>query len=187
VKEGGAGAVKIEGAGPVLTRVRALVDAGLPVMGHLGLTPQSALRLGGLKAQGRTAVEAHRLYEASIALERAGCFALVLEAVPPQVAARITETLAIPTIIGAGAACDGQVLVWHDLLGLSPAPLPRFVKTYADLSGAVLTALTGYVADVRAGTFPEPRHTYAMPPEELARFEAAIGRPPGAPSARPVE
>lgn len=175
VKEGGADAVKIEGAGRMLTRVRALVDAGIPVMGHLGLTPQSAMLLGGFKAQGRTAVEAWRCYEAAIALEHAGCFALVLEAVPPPVAARITGALAIPTIgIGAGASCDGQVLVWHDLLGLTPGPVPRFVKQYADLAAVARTALHAYVADVRAGTFPEPRHTYTMSADELERFEAHL-------------
>jgi len=175
VKEGGADAVKIEGAGRMLTRVQALVDAGIPVMGHLGLTPQSAMLLGGLKVQGRTAAAAHRFYDAALALEHAGCFALVLEAVPPPVAARITEALGIPTIgIGAGASCDGQVLVWHDLLGLTPGPLPRFVKQYADLAGATRAALQAYVADVRAGTFPAAQHTYAMSVEELEQFEAEV-------------
>jgi 3-methyl-2-oxobutanoate hydroxymethyltransferase len=176
VKEGGADAVKIEGAGRMLTRVRALVDAGIPVMGHLGLTPQSATLLGGFKAQGRTAGEAHRFYEAALALEHAGCFALVLEAVPAPVAASITAALAIPTIgIGAGAACDGQVLVWHDLLGLTKEPRPRFVKQYADLSTVIGDALREYVRDVRAGTFPQTQHTYPMSAEELEAFEARLG------------
>lgn len=175
VKEGGADAVKIEGAGRMLTRVRALVDAGIPVMGHLGLTPQSAVLLGGFKAQGRTASEAHRFYDAAVALEHAGCFALVLEAVPPPVAARISEALRIPTIgIGAGASCDGQVLVWHDLLGLTAGPLPRFVKQYADLATVMRSALHAYVSDVRAGTFPEPQHTYAMSAQELELFESEL-------------
>jgi 3-methyl-2-oxobutanoate hydroxymethyltransferase len=175
VKDGGADAVKIEGAGRMLTRVRALVDAGIPVMGHLGLTPQSAVLLGGFKAQGRTASQAHRFYDAAVALEHAGCFALVLEAVPPPVAARISEALHIPTIgIGAGASCDGQVLVWHDLLGLTAGPLPRFVKQYADLATLMRSALHAYVSDVRAGTFPEPQHTYTMSAQELELFEAEL-------------
>src|SRR5204862_641356 len=117
VKEGGADVVKLEGAGPSLSRVRTIVGAGIGVMGHIGLTPQSATVLGGFKAQGRSADQARQLYEDALALEGAGCFAVVLEAVPAPVAARITEALSIPTIgIGAGAACDGQVLVWHDLL-----------------------------------------------------------------------
>ena len=175
VKDAGADAVKIEGAGPMLTRVRALVDVGIPVMGHLGLTPQSVILLGGYKAQGRTAAQAHRFYDAAVALERAGCFALVLEAVPPPVAARITDALGIPTIgIGAGAECDGQVLVWHDLLGLTPQPVPRFVKQYADLTAVIGAALRDYVADVRRGSFPEPQHTYAMSADELERFESEL-------------
>lgn len=184
IKEGRADAVKLEGAGRTLTRVRALIDAGIAVMGHLGLTPQSATLLGGYKPQGRTATQAHRFYEEALALEQAGCFALVLEAVPPPVAARITQALKIPTIgIGAGAGCDGQVLVWHDLLGLTSGSVPRFVKQYADLSGTILAALKTYVADVRAGTFPEPQHTYAMSAEELELFEAELAagasrRPP---------
>src|SRR5262247_3487704 len=135
VKEAGADAVKLEGAGAMLSRVRSIVDAGIPVMGHLGLTPQSATMLGGFKAQGRSAEKALRLYDDARALEAAGCFALVLEAVPAPVAARITEALTIPTIgIGAGAGCDGQVLVYHDLLGLFEGHTPRFVKQYADIA-----------------------------------------------------
>lgn len=175
MKEGGADAVKLEGAGRTLTRVRALIDAGIAVMGHLGLTPQSATLLGGYKPQGRTAAQATRFYDAALALEQAGCFSLVLEAVPPPVAARITQALKIPTIgIGAGASCDGQVLVWHDLLGLTAGPVPRFVKQYADLSSTILGALKAYVSDVRAGTFPEPQHTYTMSAEELELFEAEL-------------
>ena len=175
MKEAGADAVKLEGAGRTITRVRALIDAGIAVMGHLGLTPQSATLLGGYKAQGRTAAQATRFYDAALALEGAGCFSLVLEAVPPPVAARISQALKIPTIgIGAGAGCDGQVLVWHDLLGLTSGPLPRFVKQYADLSSTILTALKTYVADVRAATFPEPQHTYTMSAEELELFQAEL-------------
>jgi 3-methyl-2-oxobutanoate hydroxymethyltransferase len=175
VKEGGAEGVKLEGGQPTLPRVRALVDAGIPVMGHIGLTPQSATMLGGFKAQGRTAERARSLYEDGLALQSAGCFSLVLEAVPAPVAAKISAALEIPTIgIGAGADCDGQVLVWHDLLGLYEGHAPRFVKRYADVATEIRRALEAYVADVRAGTFPEEQHTYAMPGDELAAFEAAV-------------
>ena len=175
VKEAGADAVKLEGAGPTLSRVQAIVGAGVPVMGHVGLTPQSATMLGGFKAQGRTAEKAERLYEDALALEAAGCFAIVLEAVPAPVAARVTEALEVPTIgIGAGADCDGQVLVWHDLLGLYEGKAPRFVKRYADLAGQARKALEAYVDDVREGRFPEEQHTYAIPDEELAAFEARL-------------
>jgi 3-methyl-2-oxobutanoate hydroxymethyltransferase len=175
VKEAGADAVKLEGAGPTLSRVQAIVGAGVPVMGHVGLTPQSATMLGGFKAQGRTAEKAERLYEDALALEAAGCFAIVLEAVPASVAARVTEALQVPTIgIGAGADCDGQVLVWHDLLGLYAGKAPRFVKRYADLAGEARRAIEAYVDDVREGRFPEEQHTYAIPDEELAAFEARL-------------
>jgi len=175
LKEAAADAVKLEGAGPMLSRAQALVGAGVPVMGHIGLTPQSATMLGGFKAQGRTAAKAHRLLEDALALQDAGVFALVLEAVPAPVAARITEALAIPTIgIGAGVECDGQVLVWHDLLGLYEGHAPRFVKQYADLASAIQTAVEAYVADVRERRFPEQQHTYSMPEEELEAFEAAL-------------
>jgi len=175
VKEAGADAVKLEGAGPTLSRVQAIVGEGVPVMGHVGLTPQSATMLGGFKAQGRTAEKAERLYEDALALEAAGCFAIVLEAVPAPVAARVTEALEVPTIgIGAGADCDGQVLVWHDLLGLYEGKAPRFVKRYADLAGQARKALEAYVDDVREGRFPEEQHTYAIPDEELAAFEARL-------------
>jgi 3-methyl-2-oxobutanoate hydroxymethyltransferase len=171
-REGGADAVKIEGAGPSLSRARAIIDAGVPVMGHVGLTPQSVTQLGGYRAQGRTAEAAHRIVDEAHALEAAGCFAVVLEAVPAPVAARITEGLEVPTIgIGAGASCDGQVLVWHDLLGISTGHIPRFVKQYARIGDAIGLALLAYVADVRAGTFPSTEHTYVMPDDERRRFE----------------
>ncbi|HEV8687793.1 MAG TPA: 3-methyl-2-oxobutanoate hydroxymethyltransferase [Gaiellaceae bacterium] len=175
VKEAGADAVKLEGAGTSLSRVRAIVGAGIPVMGHIGLTPQSATALGGFKAQGRTATQAQHLVEDAQALEAAGCFALVLEAVPAPVAERITRELSIPTIgIGAGAACDGQVLVWHDLLGLYEGHAPRFVKRYADLGTEIRRALEAYAEDVRTGRFPEEQHTYAMPEEELREFASGV-------------
>ena len=175
VKEAGADAVKLEGAGPTLSRVQAIVGAGVPVMGHVGLTPQSATMLGGFKAQGRTADKAEQLYEDALALEAAGCFAIVLEAVPAPVAAAVTEALRVPTIgIGAGGACDGQVLVWHDLLGLYEGKAPRFVKRYADLAGESKRALEAYVDDVREGRFPEEQHTYTIPDEELDAFDAWV-------------
>ena len=175
VKEGGADIVKLEGADRRLSRVRAIGDAGIPVMGHIGLTPQSATLLGGYRAQGRTAGTAHRLYDAALASEAAGCCALVLEAVPAEVAGAIARALTIPVIgIGAGPDCDGQVLVWHDLLGVSPDPVPRFVKRYADLASEIRRALGAYANEVREGVYPEPRHTYPMPEEERARFEEMV-------------
>jgi 3-methyl-2-oxobutanoate hydroxymethyltransferase len=175
VKEAGADAVKLEGAGPTLSRVLALVGAGIPVMGHVGLTPQSATILGGFRAQGRTAEKARALLQDARALEAAGCFAIVLEAVPAQVAARITESLTVPTIgIGSGRGCNGQVLVFHDLLGLYDGKAPRFVKRYADLAAETRSALERYAADVRSGAFPGDEHTYSIPEDELAAFEAAV-------------
>ena len=174
VKEAGADAVKLEGAGPMLDRVRAIVGAGIPAMGHIGLTPQSATMLGGFKAQGRSAAKALQLLADARALEAAGCFSLVLEAVPAPVAERVTADLSIPTIgIGAGASCDGQVLVWHDILGLYEGRTARFVKRYADIGAEIRGALEAYAADVRERRFPEEQHTYAMPDEELALFEQA--------------
>ncbi|HVD12612.1 MAG TPA: 3-methyl-2-oxobutanoate hydroxymethyltransferase [Gaiellaceae bacterium] len=181
VKESDADAVKVEGAGPTLSRVRAIVGAGVPVMGHVGLTPQSATMLGGFKAQGRTAEKAERLYEEALALEAAGCFAIVLEAVPAPIAARVTEALSVPTIgIGAGGDCDGQVLVWHDLLGLYEGKAPRFVKRYADLAAEARRALETYAEDVRERRFPEEQHTYTIPDEELESFESWLAAHEGA-------
>ncbi len=175
VKEAAVDAVKVEGAGSRLRRVSAVIDAGIPVMGHIGLTPQSVNLLGGYKAQGRTAIKAHRLLDDARALEHAGCFAIVLEAMPEPVAAAITQAVTIPTIgIGAGVQCDGQVLVWHDLLGLTSGHVPKFVKQYAELGRDALNALEAYVADVRAGRFPEAQHTYSMPDDQRELFEAAL-------------
>ena len=176
--EAGADAVKLEGAGSSSDRVVAIAAAGIPVVGHLGLTPQTAAKLGGFKAQGRTADQAERLREDAITLERAGCCAIVLEAIPEDVAGWITQALAVPTIgIGAGARCDGQILVWHDLLGLTEGHVPRFVKRYAELGDLITAALSSYVTDVRTSRFPEPHHTYSMPAAERERFEALAGRP----------
>jgi 3-methyl-2-oxobutanoate hydroxymethyltransferase len=171
VKEAGADAVKLEGAGPTVSRVLALVGAGIPVMGHVGLTPQSAVMLGGFKAQGRTAAKARALLDDAKTLEEAGCFAVVLEAVPAPVAARVTEELTVPTIgIGSGRDCDGQVLVYHDLLGLYQGKSPRFVKRYAELAPEIQAALERFAADVRSGAFPSEEHTYSIPEEELEVF-----------------
>lgn len=175
VKEGGADAVKLERGGTSVARACAIVEAGIPVMGHVGLTPQTATVLGGFKAQGRTAQRAKELLDDALALQEAGCFAIVLEAVPPAVARAVTRTLAVPTIgIGAGGDTDGQVLVWHDMLGFYEGRAPRFVKRYADLGEVITEALARYAEEVRSGAFPEERHTYAMPEEELAAFEAAL-------------
>jgi 3-methyl-2-oxobutanoate hydroxymethyltransferase len=174
VKEGGADVVKLEGAGPMVSRVRSIVEAGIPVMAHIGLTPQSATMLGGFKTQGKTAAAALKLVADAHALEHAGAMSLVLEAIPAPVAARITAELSIPTLgIGAGPDCDGQVLVYHDLLGLTEGHLPRFVKRYANLSREIRDALEAYAAEVRSGAFPGEEHTYEMPAEELEEFEAS--------------
>ncbi|MDQ4036618.1 MAG: 3-methyl-2-oxobutanoate hydroxymethyltransferase [Chloroflexota bacterium] len=173
----GADAVKLEGAGPMTSRVRAIVGAGIPVMGHLGLTPQSATKLGGMKAQGRTAAAAGRLLADARELETAGSFALVLESVPARVAAHVSEELGIPTIgIGAGPGCDGQVLVWHDLLGLTEGPTPRFVKRYADLAGEIRRGLHAFAAEVRSGAYPGDEHVYKIPADELHAFEDGLRR-----------
>jgi 3-methyl-2-oxobutanoate hydroxymethyltransferase len=178
VKEAAADAVKLEGAGPSLSRVAALVGAGIPVMGHLGLTPQSATMLGGFRAQGKTAEKARELLEDALALERAGCFAVVLEAVPAPVAERISDELGAPTIgIGSGAACDGQVLVLHDLLGLYDRASPRFTKRYAEIGADIQRALERFAAEVRSGEFPAEEHTYAMPADEQEAFLSSP-RPP---------
>jgi 3-methyl-2-oxobutanoate hydroxymethyltransferase len=174
VKEGGADAVKLERGGTSISRARAIVGAGIPVMGHVGLTPQTATVLGGFKAQGRTAERAQQLVEDALELEAAGCFAIVLEAVPPTVGRAATQALTVPTIgIGAGADTDGQVLVWHDMLGFSEGRAPRFVKRYAEVGETIVEALERYAEEVRSGSFPEERHTYGMPEEERAAFEAA--------------
>lgn len=171
----GADAVKVEGAGPMTPRVRAIVGAGIPVMGHLGLTPQSATMLGGMKAQGRTASTAGRLLADARELEAAGCFSLVLESVPARIGAHVTEALSIPTIgIGAGGGCDGQVLVWHDLLGINEGVAPRFVKRYANVAGEIRRGLEAFAAEVRSGAYPADEHVYKIAGEELRAFEAEL-------------
>jgi 3-methyl-2-oxobutanoate hydroxymethyltransferase len=173
VKDGGADAVKLERGGTTVARARAIASAGIAVMGHVGLTPQTATVLGGFKAQGRSADKAKQLIDDARALQDAGCFAVVLEAVPAPVAKAATAALAVPTIgIGAGADTDGQVLVWHDMLGYYDGHAPRFVKRYADLGDVIADALGRYADEVRSGAFPEEQHTYAMPEDERAAFEA---------------
>jgi 3-methyl-2-oxobutanoate hydroxymethyltransferase len=177
VKEGGADAVKLERGGTSVARAKAIVDAGVAVMGHVGLTPQTATVLGGFKAQGRTADRARKLVEDARALQEAGCFAVVLEAMPSAVARAATEALQVPTIgIGAGADTDGQVLVWHDMLGYYEGHAPRFVKRYADLGAVIVEALSRYAEEVRSGEFPEEQHTYKMPAEELEQFRSTQPR-----------
>jgi len=179
IKDGRADAVKLEGGGPAqLERVRAIVGAGVPVMGHVGLTPQTATALGGRRAQGRTAARALELAAQARGLEAAGAFAVVLEAVPAAVAAAITELLEIPTIgIGAGADTDGQVLVLHDLLGIFPGRAPRFAKQYAQLRGEMVAAVTQFADEVRGRRFPDPEHTFSIDPGELAAFEEGLRGP----------
>ncbi len=161
LKEGGAGAVKIEGGAFRAPIVRSLRQNGIPVLGHIGLTPQHVHTIGGYRVQARTPADARRLVQDARALEKAGVFALVIECVPPRVAARITRSLRIPTIgIGAGPYCDGQILVLHDMLGLCSGATPRFVKRYADVGAQIKAAVQHYGEDVRRGRFPGPEHCY---------------------------
>jgi 3-methyl-2-oxobutanoate hydroxymethyltransferase len=172
VKEAGCAAVKLERGGPSVDRARAIARSGIPVMGHVGLTPQSASALGGFKAQGRTADQAAKVTEDALALQAVGCFAIVFEAVPAGVTEALMEKLEVPVIgIGAGSATDGQVLVFHDLLGIYEGRTPRFVKRYADLHRAMVDGLTAYADEVRAGEFPAHEHTYSIDPDELEQFK----------------
>lgn len=176
LKEAGMEAVKLEGGRTVAPAVRKIVRAGIPVQGHLGLTPQSVNALGGWKVQGRTAAAARLLLEDALALEDAGCFSLVLESVPDRVAALITDRLSIPTIgIGAGAGTSGQVLVLHDMLGLFDRFTPRFVKRYAEMGQAARAALTAFRTDVETGAFPEAQHSYTIDDDEWRAFLESIG------------
>lgn len=176
LQEAGMDAIKLEGGRERLEAVRAIVAAGIPVMGHLGLTPQSVHQLGGFRAQGRTAAAGRRLLEDALLLQEAGCFSLVLESVPARLATLISRRLEIPTIgIGAGAGCDGQVLVTHDLVGLFDRFTPRFVKKYADVHGEMARAFAAYRAEVEARAFPGPEHTVEMPDEEWAALVAEVG------------
>ncbi|HWR56912.1 MAG TPA: 3-methyl-2-oxobutanoate hydroxymethyltransferase [Negativicutes bacterium] len=169
MQEGGADAVKLEGGETIAATAAAIVRAGIPVMGHIGLTPQTATQLGGFKVQGRDRAAAESLLRDARAIERAGAFAITLEAMPQQLAAYITAGLSIPTIgIGAGAECDGQVLVLHDLIGLFPRFVPKFVKQYAQLSANIVEACRQYQQEVRQGAFPAAEHCFNMNAELLA-------------------
>src|SRR5215216_6528639 len=172
VKEAGCDAVKLEGGGAMAERARAIVRAGVSVMGHVGLTPQTATALGGYRAQGRTAERARAVLEDALALQAAGCFAIVFEAIPAEVTDVIMGHMEIPVIgIGAGPSTDGQVLVLHDLLGIHGDAHPKFVKRYADLRGEMVRGLIAYAEDVRTRRFPGPEHTYGIAPEELHRLQ----------------
>ena len=175
VKEAGCDAVKVERGGISAERARAIAQTGIPVMGHVGLTPQTATALGGYRAQGRTAEGALEVARDAIALEEAGCFAVVLEAVPAAVAKLVVERVSVPVIgIGAGPATDGQVLVFHDLLGIYDGRPPRFAKQYAELKSSMVVGVAEYAAEVRARTFPAPEHTYSIDTDELERFRSQL-------------
>src|SRR5438067_12882423 len=176
VKTAGCEVVKLEGGGEAsVSRARAIVGAGIPVMGHVGLTPQTATALGGWKAQGRTAAAAARIAAEALALQRAGCFALVFEAIPSAVSEELMPLVEIPVIgIGAGPATDGQVLVFHDLLGIRDGLGPRFVKRYANLQQEMNAGVTAFAQDVRAGGYPASEHTYSIDPGELAQLHRRL-------------
>jgi 3-methyl-2-oxobutanoate hydroxymethyltransferase len=179
LKEGGCQAVKLEGGRTVAPLVRKLVGYGIPVMGHIGLTPQSVNQLGGYRVQGRTSQAARELIDDAVAIEEAGAFSIVLELVPGQVAAAISDRLEIPTIgIGAGPYCDGQVQVFHDLLGMDPDFHPRHAKRYAELGETIRAAVSEYVADVGAARFPTDAQTISMSPEEEARLHQLLDDAP---------
>ncbi|HKV88958.1 MAG TPA: 3-methyl-2-oxobutanoate hydroxymethyltransferase [Candidatus Dormibacteraeota bacterium] len=162
MQEGGMHSVKLEGGGPVIEITRRLTEVGIPVMGHLGLTPQSVHGMGGFKVQGKSQAQAARILADAKALEQAGAFSLVLEGVPSELAGRITQALRIPTIgIGAGPGTDGQVLVFHDIFGLTSGKAPKFVKRYANLAEEISRAATAYADEVRSGQFPGPEHEYS--------------------------
>ena len=175
VKEAGCDAVKLEGGGAMAERARAIVRAGVPVMGHVGLTPQTATALGGYRAQGRTAERARQVLDDALALQDAGCFAIVFEAIPAGVTDAMMEHMEIPVIgIGAGASTDGQVLVLHDLLGMHDGRQPKFVKRYADVKAAMEAGVAAYVDEVRRRAFPLAEHTYGIAPEELERLKEQL-------------
>ncbi len=176
VKEAGCEAVKLEGGGDSsVRRARAIIGAGIPVMGHVGLTPQTSTALGGWKAQGRTATAARRIAREALALQEAGCFALVFEAIPSAVSAELMTLIEIPVIgIGAGPATDGQVLVFHDLLGIRDGLGPRFVKRYANLQQEMNDGISAFVEDVRQRRYPAPEHTYSIDPAELEELRREL-------------
>ncbi|WP_434130981.1 3-methyl-2-oxobutanoate hydroxymethyltransferase [Sporomusa sphaeroides] len=171
MKEANVDCIKLEGGAAMAETVKAIVNAGIPVMGHLGLTPQSTSALGGFKAQGRSAEAACRIIEDAAALEAAGVCSILLEAIPPEVARIITESSKVPIIsIGAGIHCDGQLLIVHDMLGFFDRFVPKFVKKYANMNGVILEALLQYKAEVEQGVFPGKEHCYGMPAEELGKL-----------------
>jgi 3-methyl-2-oxobutanoate hydroxymethyltransferase len=175
VKETGCQVVKLEAGGTSVERARAIVRSGIPVMGHVGLTPQTATALGGYKTQGKTAQGAIKLFEDALALQSVGCFAIVFEAVPAAVTEAIVEKLEVPTIgIGAGPATAGQVLVYHDLLGITTGRAPKFVKRYAEIHEAMVDGVRRYAEEVRSRRFPEPEHVYGVEPAELAELRAYL-------------
>lgn len=171
-KEARVDCVKLEGGVRVASKIKAIVEAGMLVMGHIGLTPQSSSQLGGFKAQGRTLDSAKAQVQDALAVQEAGAGMILLEAIPPEVSGYIRDTLTIPVLsIGAGPYCDGQLLIVSDMLGVFEAFTPKFVKRYAEVAKICTEALTNYVEDVRAKRFPEPKHIYPMIPEELTRFK----------------
>jgi 3-methyl-2-oxobutanoate hydroxymethyltransferase len=175
VKEAGCDAVKLERGGTSAQRAGAIVQAGIPVMGHVGLTPQTATALGGYRAQGRTAARAVQVARDAFALQEAGCFSIVFEAIPAAVAEALVPRLEIPVIgIGAGPATDGQVLVFHDLLGIYDGHAPRFAKRYQDVRAQMVAGVSDYVSEVRSRSFPGPEHSYSIDEQELEQFLEAI-------------
>jgi 3-methyl-2-oxobutanoate hydroxymethyltransferase len=175
VKEAGCDAVKLERGGSSVERAAAIVAAGIPVMGHVGLTPQTATALGGYRSQGRTAERAMEVVEDALALQDAGCFAIVFEAVPSELTAAIMPRIEIPVIgIGAGPSTDGQVLVFHDLLGIYDGHAARFVKRYGNVRAEMVRGVEAYAADVRERRYPEPEHGYTMAPDEAARLKQLL-------------
>ena len=182
IKEAGCDAVKIERGGTSVERARALVGAGIPVMGHVGLTPQTATALGGYRSQGRTAERALDVLHDALALQEAGCFALVFEAIPSALTEAIMPRMEIPVIgIGAGGATDGQVLVFHDLLGIYDGHAARFVKRYASVRDEMIKGVTAFADEVRARRYPEPEHGYTMAPDEIARLHELLQEQTGEP------
>ncbi|MEA2179541.1 MAG: 3-methyl-2-oxobutanoate hydroxymethyltransferase, partial [Solirubrobacteraceae bacterium] len=176
VKEAGCDAVKLEGGGAMAERARAIVRAGVPVMGHVGLTPQTATALGGYRAQGRTAERAKDVLDDALALQEAGCFAIVFEAIPTDVTDVIMEFMEVPIIgIGAGPSTDGQVLVLHDLLAIHQGFKPKFVKQYASVGEEMVRGVRAYAEEVRSRAFPGPQHAYGIAPEELERLRRVVG------------
>jgi 3-methyl-2-oxobutanoate hydroxymethyltransferase len=182
IKEAGCDAVKLERGGTSVERARAIVAAGIPVMGHVGLTPQTATALGGYRSQGRTAERALEVMHDALALQEAGCFGIVFEAIPAALTELVMPRMQIPVIgIGAGAATDGQVLVFHDLLGIYHGHAARFVKRYADVREEMIKGVTAYVEEVRARRYPAPEHGYTMAPDEVDRLHELMGEGTGEP------